>query len=305
LDPSGLERVCTRPTSRRVDGDEDMAATARALARVAEGPIRVRSELLQVPSTEATQFLDLTEALASFLKRSAIRHGLLNVQTRHTTTGLFVNENEPLLVEDFAGLLERWAPRHAGYRHDDLEERADVPPDERANGHSHARALLFGTSVSLNVVEGQMQLGPWQRVFLVELDGARNRSVSVLAMGLGAERSSFAEEGRPPQEERKMSRAASRVVGVLVAGALPLLSLLGVACRNTPPPPPDPATLKWTTYSNPVVGYTLEVPDLYRPSTHHGDRDVMFRYDRFPVLVVNYIDLEEGKHRGLWPGHES
>jgi secondary thiamine-phosphate synthase enzyme len=59
----------------------------------------------------------------------------------------------------------------------------NVAADERPNGHAHCRALLLPSSASLNVVDGRLQLGTWQRVFLVELDGPRDREVSLLAFG--------------------------------------------------------------------------------------------------------------------------
>ena len=59
----------------------------------------------------------------------------------------------------------------------------NLAPDERANGYAHCRALLLPTSALLNVAEGRLQLGRWQRVFLVELDGPRVREVSVPVSG--------------------------------------------------------------------------------------------------------------------------
>jgi secondary thiamine-phosphate synthase enzyme len=64
--------------------------------------------------------------------------------------------------------------------------RVNLSPGERANGHAHCHALLLGCSASLNVADGQLQLGRWQRVFFVELDGPRTREISVLALGDGA-----------------------------------------------------------------------------------------------------------------------
>ena len=61
----------------------------------------------------------------------------------------------------------------------------NLTPDERRNGHAHCRALLLGPSACLNVVDGRLQLGRWQRVFLVELDGPRAREISVLMLGEG------------------------------------------------------------------------------------------------------------------------
>ena len=58
-----------------------------------------------------------------------------------------------------------------------------MPPDERPNGHAHAKALLLRTAETVNVAAGRLQLGTWQRVLLVELDGPREREVSLLALG--------------------------------------------------------------------------------------------------------------------------
>jgi secondary thiamine-phosphate synthase enzyme len=126
---------------------------------------------------------DLTDRVEGFLRSAGLEAGWVNVQTRHTTTGICVNENEPLLLSDLAALLERLVPREAGYAHDALHLRPGVPADERPNGHAHAKALLLRTSETLNVAAGRLQLGRWQRVLLVDLDGPREREVSLLAMG--------------------------------------------------------------------------------------------------------------------------
>jgi secondary thiamine-phosphate synthase enzyme len=144
---------------------------------VAVGRARVRSEA-------PVAVVDLTARVERFVARAGLRAGWVNVQTLHTTTGVCVNEHEPLLIEDLLALLERLAPRAAvTYAHDELHRRPDAPPDERANGHAHAKALLLRTAETVNVADGRLQLGRWQRVLLVELDGPREREVSLLAMG--------------------------------------------------------------------------------------------------------------------------
>jgi secondary thiamine-phosphate synthase enzyme len=153
------------------------ASGARIDFGVAVGRARVRSDA-------AVTVVDLTARVERFIARAGLRAGWVNVQTRHTTTGICVNENEPLLVSDLLALLERLAPRGAvGYAHDELHLRPGVPPDERPNGHAHAKALLLRTAETLNVAEGGLLLGRWQRVLLVELDGPREREVSLLGMG--------------------------------------------------------------------------------------------------------------------------
>jgi len=149
---------------------------------------KVCSDIVQFRTEARMQFIDLTELVKERVRRSGVAHGLVNVHTKHTTTALVVNENEPLLLSDFKDLVERWAPRSAPYRHNDLQARQfQGVLDERPNGHSHARALLLGMSASLNITDGRMNLGEFQRIFLVELDGLRTRSVSILIMGLAAE----------------------------------------------------------------------------------------------------------------------
>ena len=141
---------------------------------------------IRIATDRPTEFIDLTERLEALIAQSGIRFGFVNVQSLHTTAAIVVNENEPLLLTDFAAVLERSAPAGAIYRHDDVAVRTvNLTADERVNGHAHCRALLLGSSACINVIYGRLHLGAWQRVFLVELDGPRDREVSVLILGEG------------------------------------------------------------------------------------------------------------------------
>jgi secondary thiamine-phosphate synthase enzyme len=133
---------------------------------------------------EHTQFIDLTAWVARCLRHSGIDHGVALVRVLHTTAAIVVNENEPLLLGDLKAMLERLAPEGETYAHDDpLRRRVNIEPGERRNGHSHARALLLGDSRQVGVLDGGLELGRWQSIFLVELDGPRHRTVSVTVMG--------------------------------------------------------------------------------------------------------------------------
>jgi len=169
-------RVLAGGASRSFESVETPGAVCGAAARVL---VRTR---------QPSEFVDLTPRVEAFVRAAGLVTGWVNVQTRHTTTGLLVNELEPLLLGDLTTLLERLAPRGAGYAHDALHRRDGVPPDERPNGHSHAKASLLRSSETLNVVGGSLQLGRWQRVLLVELDGPRAREVSLVALGAGGQR---------------------------------------------------------------------------------------------------------------------
>lgn len=162
-----------------------MSTHVRDVSRrfVAEEPaFAAVSDAVSLRTETHRQFVDLTELVAERVRRARVRDGLVSVRSLHTTAAVVVNEHEPLLLEDFARLLDRLSPDGA-YAHDDLPRRRAVPPDERPNGASHCRALLLGDGVTLHVADGTLQLGPWQRVLLVELDGPRRRVVSIVVMG--------------------------------------------------------------------------------------------------------------------------
>ena len=148
------------------------------------GTSTFRHMTLHLDTEDPTQLIDITDHLEAIVMAAAIGTGFVNIQTLHTTTAIVVNEHEPLLMTDIAALLERVAPLDAVYRHDNITLRSvNCVLGDRPNGHSHCRALLLGSSVALNVSGGRLQLGRWQRVFLVELDGPRSRDVSVLVVG--------------------------------------------------------------------------------------------------------------------------
>ena len=139
---------------------------------------------LSLSSRHPTEFIDVTDRVQGFMTDAGVRVGVINIQTLHTTTGIVVNEHEPLLLGDFQTILEEAAPRDGRYRHDDLLVRTvNLTEAERPNGHAHCRALFLPSSTCLNVFKGRLVLGQWQRVFFVELDGPREREISLLAYG--------------------------------------------------------------------------------------------------------------------------
>jgi secondary thiamine-phosphate synthase enzyme len=104
------------------------------------------------------------------------------VSSRHTTTAITINESEARLLEDIRRFLTRLVPREDKYLHNDIELR-DCPPDEPENAHSHLCAMVMGSCESVPLVDKQLMLGTYQSIMLVELDGARERTVNVQVIG--------------------------------------------------------------------------------------------------------------------------
>ncbi len=146
---------------------------------------KICHDRVELRTQKRVQFIDITELVLERVRRAGISHGVVNIQTKHTTTAVVVNENEPNLLRDFEERLEAWAPQEERYRHNNLEARRfqRISPDEKPNGDAHARALILGASETMNVIASRVELGEWQRLFFVELDGPRPRKVSILAMG--------------------------------------------------------------------------------------------------------------------------
>src|SRR5262245_30606222 len=96
--------------------------TGRLTAR-AEGGLKVFQRPIHLRTEEGLQFIDLTEEMVAIVARSGVQDGWVNVQTRHTTTAVIVNEHEPLLLEDLKRTLARLVPQDDDYQHNDFEIR--------------------------------------------------------------------------------------------------------------------------------------------------------------------------------------
>jgi len=134
------------------------------------------------------QLVDLADEVADLVRVAGLREGVASVFSRHTTAAICIQEAEPLLLEDLREFLERSAPAQSHYRHNDFRVRTvHMHDDESPNGHAHCLQLMLGTSESVPVADGELLLGTWQRIFLVELDGPRqSREVVIQALGATA-----------------------------------------------------------------------------------------------------------------------
>jgi secondary thiamine-phosphate synthase enzyme len=144
--------------------------------------MRTASRIVSLNTGQGITLHNLTPQICALLGESGISNGFVLVTSRHTTTALTINENEERLLVDVQRFFERLVPPGDKYLHNDLHLR-DCPPDEPENAHSHLIAMLLGSSEAIPVINGELALGKWQSVLLVELDGPRERAVTVQIWG--------------------------------------------------------------------------------------------------------------------------
>ena len=139
---------------------------------------------VKLESQRAPEFIDITEKVQDCVAQAMVTHGFAMVYSKHTTAAIKINENEPLLLQDMEQFLERISPRNGHYQHNDFTVRTvNMTEDECPNGHAHCQHLLLGTSETIPIVEGMLQFGRWQSIFMIELDHPRPREVVIQVMG--------------------------------------------------------------------------------------------------------------------------
>lgn len=133
-----------------------------------------------------TELIDITDLVQELCRTHGPEVGQALIFCAHTTCGLLLNEHEEGFFEDLLSLLENHASRDQYWAHDDLTRRwQNLNEDERPNGHSHVRAAMVAhPSLMLPIQERSLALGQWQRILFLELDGPRNRTVTLELSGV-------------------------------------------------------------------------------------------------------------------------
>jgi len=125
--------------------------------------------MIEVRTKSRVEIVDITSQVQEEVRKSGVKDGIAVVYTQHTTTAVIINENESGLMRDLLNFIEKLIPQNAGYLHDTIDNNADA----------HLRAILLGNSVVVPVSDGRLELGTWQRILFIELDGPRTRRVVV------------------------------------------------------------------------------------------------------------------------------
>ncbi|OGR05678.1 MAG: secondary thiamine-phosphate synthase enzyme [Desulfobacca sp. RBG_16_58_9] len=132
---------------------------------------------LEVATTAGTDILDLTQAVAQELRRSGVASGLLTLFIPGSTAALTTIEFETGVVNDLRAAIQRLFPQDLSYEHD--RRWGD------GNGYAHVRAAFLKPSLAIPVEDGQLLLGTWQQIVLLDFDNRpRSRRIRGLVMGV-------------------------------------------------------------------------------------------------------------------------
>ena len=124
--------------------------------------------LLTFETDQREQFRDITDEVREAVREQGSGSGICVVYSPHTTCGVTVNEGwDPDVASDAVRHLGELVPRFRGWRH------------AEGNSDAHVKTMLVGASVTLPVDDGDLALGQWQRIFLCEFDGPRERRLLV------------------------------------------------------------------------------------------------------------------------------
>ena len=120
-------------------------------------------ERIQIQTKGNSEVMDITGEVKEIVKRKGVDFGICVIFTRHSTTGITINENESGLKGDILTLLNALIPKRGGYAHDRIDN----------NAHSHLRSVVLGSSVTIPIEGGDLALGTWQSILFIECDGPR------------------------------------------------------------------------------------------------------------------------------------
>ena len=120
--------------------------------------------IFEIDTKRQRETIDITEQVRAVVRHAKLERGICHVMVLHATAAIVVNENDdPNIGVDLLSALERAVPEHAGWLHDRIDD----------NAQAHILASILGPSELVAIENGELRLGRWQGLILVELDGPR------------------------------------------------------------------------------------------------------------------------------------
>lgn len=138
--------------------------------------MQVYSSKLRIVTKGFSDTHDITKSVRSAVAASSLKNGVVTVIVPGSTAGITTIEFESGVIQDLKQAIERLVPQNIHYAHD--AHWGD------GNGFAHVRAALLGPSVSIPFVQGELCLGTWQQIILIDFDNrSRNREVIIQVLG--------------------------------------------------------------------------------------------------------------------------
>ena len=132
------------------------------------------TEYLKFHTRSHRTYVHITPQVEQIVSKSKVQEVMVLVSAMHITAGVYVNDWENGLIQDFQVWLEKLAPSGLDYRHHQTGED---------NADAHLKRTIMGHQVMLPITAGKLDLGPWEQVFYAEFDGQRRKRVIVKVMG--------------------------------------------------------------------------------------------------------------------------
>ena len=129
----------------------------------------VRTTSIKINTSKNFEIIDITSKINDLI---CINEGIISIFSKHSTSAIVVNENEYGLLQDIQFTLENLISDKYSYSHDRIDN----------NARSHLKSFLLSSSECLPIKNGKLDLGTWQSVFFVELDGPRRSRTITLTM---------------------------------------------------------------------------------------------------------------------------
>ena len=129
-------------------------------------------QIITFSTSKKQELIDITGEVSDIVRKSKVKEGLCNIFTMHATAAIVINENaDPNICLDTIDALNKLIEEGI-WRHDSIDN----------NAASHIKATILGPSETIPINNGKLQLGTWQSISLVELDGPRNNRKIVITM---------------------------------------------------------------------------------------------------------------------------
>ena len=131
----------------------------------------IKSNSFQIDTNRTFEIIDITSKINELID---IDEGIISIFSRHSTSAIVVNENESGLLADLEFMLNNLVSDKFSYHHDRIDN----------NAKSHLKSFLLSSSECLPIKNSKLDLGTWQSVFFIELDGPRrNRTITLTMVG--------------------------------------------------------------------------------------------------------------------------